>query len=295
LVERGGGQLQHHRDSDERCGRDHDFIGDCDHGQRADSADVFRRGRSSEHTTDDLRRQSNDNTEPFGDSVPNDDPGSTGSHFNFPPRFLGTYADAETGLLYNWHRTLDPTRDQYLQAEPFGLAGDINLYRYARDNSLSFIDPDGQASISIPGRSASVGISAAIPVSRQIPIAIGGGTGITLRQCCNGRGKIMNELLWTVRFGVGAGLSVAPSASGRGVVPVAQVGGLPRCAPSVDTTFLGSVDITAGPVSGRVNLDSKILNVGASPGSMGGSVVLNLFERTVVIDQKETGDCCTPK
>ena len=234
-----------------------------------------------------------DNTEPFGDSVPNGDPNSIGNVFDMPLRLTGTYADRETNTLYNWHRNLDPARDQYMEPEPLGLAGDNNLYRYARNDPLGFNDPDGRVPVSVPGRSASVGISAAIPV--RGPIAIGGGTGITIRQCCSARGKVVNEWLWTARFGVGVGTSMTPSASGRGVIPLIQVGGLPHCSPPVSDRFLDSVDVTVGVISGRFGFGSKILNVGLSPGSTGASVIVNLFERTVVIDQKETGECCTPK
>jgi RHS repeat-associated protein len=233
-----------------------------------------------------------DNTEPFGDSAPNEDPNNTRNIFDSRLRFAGTYADSETNTLYNWYRNLDPTRDQYLQPEPLGLAGDINLYRYARNDPLDYYDPDGQVSILIPGRSTSVGISGAIPVLG--PIAVGGGTGMTIRQCCSTRGQVENEWLWTVRFGVGVGTSVVPSASGRGVIPLIQVGGLPQCSPPVVDAFLNSMDASVGPISGRLG-GNKILNVGLSPGGTGASIILNLFERTVVIGQKETGECCTPK
>jgi RHS repeat-associated protein len=234
-----------------------------------------------------------DNTEPFGDSVPDGDPDSTGNSFDMPLRFPGTYADRETNMLYNWHRDLDPARDQYLESEPLGLAGDINLYRYARDNALSFIDPDGRVWVSVPGRSTSAGISAVIPV--RGPLSISGGTGTTIHQCCSARGKVVNEWLWTVHFGVGVGTSITPSASGHGVIPLIQVGGLPQCSPPVTDTFLGSMDITVGVITGNFGFSSKILNVGLTPKSTGRSVTVNLFERTVVIDQKETGECCTPK
>jgi RHS repeat-associated protein len=87
-----------------------------------------------------------DNTEPFGDSVASENPSGLGA-FTCNLRFPGTYADKETATLYNWHRNLDPARGQYLQAEPLGLFGDINLYRYARNNSLSIMDPDGMQAV----------------------------------------------------------------------------------------------------------------------------------------------------
>src|ERR1041385_2975892 len=43
----------------------------------------------------------NDNTETFGNSVPNGDPNNTGSAFDFPLRLPGQYAGRETNLTYN--------------------------------------------------------------------------------------------------------------------------------------------------------------------------------------------------
>lgn len=59
-------------------------------------------------------------------------------------RFPGQYWDAETGLHYNWHRTYDPQTGRYAQVDPIGFfGGDLNLYRYAVANPLSFTDIRG--------------------------------------------------------------------------------------------------------------------------------------------------------
>jgi len=58
-------------------------------------------------------------------------------------RFAEQYYDAETGLHYNWHRYYDPLTGRYLTPDPIGLEGGINLYVYAGNNPLRFVDPEG--------------------------------------------------------------------------------------------------------------------------------------------------------
>lgn len=58
-------------------------------------------------------------------------------------RFPGQYFDQETGLHYNYFRDYDPRTGRYIQADPIGLEGGINLYPYALNNSLRYIDPTG--------------------------------------------------------------------------------------------------------------------------------------------------------
>ncbi|WP_250393141.1 RHS repeat-associated core domain-containing protein, partial [Escherichia coli] len=57
-------------------------------------------------------------------------------------RYQGQYLDRETGLHYNLHRYYDPDVGRFMVTDPIGLAGGINLYRYA-PNPLSWIDPMG--------------------------------------------------------------------------------------------------------------------------------------------------------
>ena len=58
-------------------------------------------------------------------------------------RFPGQYYDQETQTHYNFHRDYRPNAGRYLQADPIGLGGGINIYIYAKDNPASRIDDKG--------------------------------------------------------------------------------------------------------------------------------------------------------
>ena len=83
-----------------------------------------------------------DQGEPFGNDVPNGDPYSTGTTFDFPLRFPGQYFDRETNLAYNMARDYDPAIGRYVESDPVGLRGGINTYLYAAD-PLTQTDPLG--------------------------------------------------------------------------------------------------------------------------------------------------------
>lgn len=59
-----------------------------------------------------------------------------------PHRYPGQYADAETGLHYNNHRTYDPSTGRYLTPDPLGLAPAPNPHTYPR-NPTRWSDPLG--------------------------------------------------------------------------------------------------------------------------------------------------------
>jgi RHS repeat-associated protein len=60
-------------------------------------------------------------------------------------RLAGQYADAETGLHYNWNRYYDPATGRYNRLDP--LRDGINMYAYALNNPLKLIDPNGLCNV----------------------------------------------------------------------------------------------------------------------------------------------------
>ncbi|WP_323864377.1 RHS repeat-associated core domain-containing protein [Xenorhabdus cabanillasii] len=74
-------------------------------------------------------------------------------------RFAGRRIDPETGLSYNRARYYSPILGRFLQTDPAGTEGGLNLYAYTGNEPVNLIDPTGQwaeASIStanaiIPG------------------------------------------------------------------------------------------------------------------------------------------------
>src|SRR5467141_219513 len=70
-----------------------------------------------------------DNTEPFGDSAPDENPSGLGV-FDLPLRLPGQYFDKETNLHYNFYRDYNASIASYVQSDPIGLAADLNTYAY---------------------------------------------------------------------------------------------------------------------------------------------------------------------
>jgi len=74
--------------------------------------------------------------EAFGDAEP------TGS-LTLNLRFPGQYFDAESGQHYNVMRDYNPALGRYVQSDPIGLQGSLNIYIYAAINPGRYLDPLG--------------------------------------------------------------------------------------------------------------------------------------------------------
>ena len=81
--------------------------------------------------------------EPFGTTAPEADPQGLGA-FTQNLRFPGQYADAESGLFYNYFRHYDSSRGGYIQGDPLGLiGGSASTYSYVDASPLNGVDPSG--------------------------------------------------------------------------------------------------------------------------------------------------------
>ena len=107
-----------------------------------------------------------------------------------PFRFPGQYYDRETGLHYNYFRYYNPGTGRYITPDPIGLAGGINLFAYAANNSVNWIDPRGLSSTSWKGWAGYIIGGAGI--------AVAGVTGVT------GVGLVVGGVM----VGVGAALII---------------------------------------------------------------------------------------
>jgi RHS repeat-associated protein len=59
-------------------------------------------------------------------------------------RYTGARIDAETNGLYDFRaRMYSPTLGRFVQADPSGTKGDINLYAYVGNDPLNAVDPSG--------------------------------------------------------------------------------------------------------------------------------------------------------
>ena len=83
-----------------------------------------------------------DNSDPFGNNVPNENPAAQGQ-FSFNLRFPGQYADKETNLAYNINRDYDPAIGRYTESDPIGLSGGVNTYTYVYGSPIGLIDSLG--------------------------------------------------------------------------------------------------------------------------------------------------------
>jgi RHS repeat-associated protein len=73
--------------------------------------------------------------------------------------FAGRQFDIESEKYYNRARMYDPATGRFLNQDPLGLKGGLNLYRYAKNNPLSYVDPYGRSPLGCMLGGALLGVS----------------------------------------------------------------------------------------------------------------------------------------
>ncbi|MHB8742699.1 MAG: RHS repeat-associated core domain-containing protein [Sulfuricaulis sp.] len=75
-------------------------------------------------------------TNPFGETLPS-------GTLTLNLRFLGQYADAETGLSYNAYRDFETGTGRYIESDLAGLKGGVATYPYVESSPLRYRDTSG--------------------------------------------------------------------------------------------------------------------------------------------------------
>lgn len=90
--------------------------------------------------------------EAFGTAVVDTDPDGNSQFVTLNQRFSGQYKDNESGNHYNYFRDFDPKTGRYLQGDPIGLRGGLNIYEYGYSNPITEKDPSGLQPLARPPR-----------------------------------------------------------------------------------------------------------------------------------------------
>lgn len=148
-------------------------------------------------------------------------PLSTSGTYAVPFRLPGQYAlgvaeggpsGSVGGLHENWNRLYDSQTGRYLQPDPFGQLADISLYRYAYNQPLLYVDPDGRGVLRLLCLSAFTGAGAWAGSTVGAPLGAGIGAGLA-----GGGGAVTTGGPGVVLGVPGAGVGMAAGAGIGGV------------------------------------------------------------------------------
>jgi len=105
-------------------------------------ADHLGTRRAITRPTDNKVVWSWENTEAFGNNLPNENPSALGA-FKYNLRMPGQHFDQETWAHYNYFRDYDSSLGRYIESDPVGLKAGLTTYAYVGGNPLTYFDPYG--------------------------------------------------------------------------------------------------------------------------------------------------------
>jgi RHS repeat-associated protein len=135
-----------------------------------------------------------------------------------PFGFAGSLYDADLNLHHQGAREYDPTVGRWLQPDPLGLEGGLNLYAYCANDPVNYIDPTGLDPYSALERAAINGYNrGGFWGGLQANLASLGTAGL---DCIGGRGVAMSA----AASGEAYGKDKIGAAIGYGGLTIAQMG-----------------------------------------------------------------------
>ncbi len=263
------------------------------HGQRVDQPlAVERGGQSYYYQADHLGslRKITDAVGAIVNSYDYDSYGNIEAIFEGivnPYTYTGREFDAESGLYFYRARYYDPATGRFLAEDPIGFgAGDANLYRYAVNNPVNFLDPSGRicltpieiAALSGAAGGAVTGFVAGGPVGALVGAGTGAAVG-AIGEALAASGPVAGTALGAA----GAALESKILKAGKGGIVGGAAGG------AVGGPVGGAL---GGVIGGAIDAKGSVLNKAGQAlkagkgGLLGGAISLGLEQLL-----KDINDC----
>ncbi|MFC0583873.1 RHS repeat-associated core domain-containing protein, partial [Ralstonia solanacearum] len=167
-----------------------------------------------------------DQTDPFGATLPDENPTGLGV-FTYNLRFPGQVYDAETGKHYNANRDYDPASGRYVQSDPIGLnGGQWSTYAYVGGNPTRYTDASGLCPWCVVWGLIELGLIANEIATADVPMIGGGLGGAVARSTTRMAGQIGRDGEAAVRASCDIGSKETLTINGRTRIPDGLIPGV---------------------------------------------------------------------